>query len=138
MVLCNSTCRLTQPASQSLCVFDACYFNSMFLLRVHLRALSSSSSSSGSSKQSVHSQQQPQLRFLGCLPICKLSQTSMRWPTHQPELLLAHQQAPLPALHFAVVFNLCVFWHAVPVSKAAATMLLRQQPALVWKALSSL
>jgi len=71
-------------------------FQRFVYCRVHLQALSSSSSS----KQSVHSQQQPQLQLLGCLPICKLSQASLKWLTHQPELLLAQHQAQLPSFTF--------------------------------------
>ena len=43
----------------------------------------------------------------------------MRWPTHQPELLLAQYQAQLPSFYFpkAVLFNLCAFWHAAPAAK---------------------
>ena len=122
----NSTCTLTQFASRS-CVFDTCYSNTLSTVGStygrSAAAAAAPTTTAAAAVRRVCSASSSLHRTYGAacwqLPICKLSKASMRWPTHQPELLLAQYQAQLHSFYFprAVVFNLCAFWHAVPSAK---------------------
>ncbi len=122
----NSTCTLTQFASRS-CVFDTCYSNALSTVGStygrSAAAAAAPTTTAAAAVRRVCSASSSLHRTYGAacwqLPICKLSKASMRWPSHQPELLLAQYQAQLHSFYFpkAVVFNLCAFWHAVPSAK---------------------